>query len=69
MKRNNGYLQLSFDSRILDLIKEDIITPLNRNKICFYINSLKLFFKEENKCYQELIGTYIANYLKINSIK
>ena len=56
MKRNNGYLNLSFDSEYDQLVKNGIIKPLSRHKVCFYIESLGLFFKEENNCYPELIG-------------
>ena len=68
MKRNNGYLELRIDSKYDDLIKLDIIKPLKRNKVCFYIDSLKLFFKEEESCYEELIGSEIAKLLNIDSV-
>ena len=68
MKRNNGYLELKIDSKIDDLIKMGVIDFLKRNKVCFYINSLKLFFKEESTCYQELVGSKIANLLNIDSV-
>ena len=68
MKRNNGYLQLEIDEKYNNLIDLDIITPLKRNKVCFYINSLKLFFKEEENYYQELIGSEIAKILNIDSV-
>ena len=68
MKRNNGYLELSFDSDFNSLVINDIITPIKRNKTCFYINSLGLFFKEEINTYKELIGSKIAKLLDIKSV-
>ena len=68
MKRINGYLQLSFDSEYKQLVASDIITPLYRHRVCFYLNPLKLFFKEENNCYPELIGSEIAKWLNIDSV-
>ena len=67
MKRNKGYLQLSFDNKYKELVDRRIINPLKRNKISFYIDSLKLFFKEESKGYIELIGFKIAKLLNIDS--
>lgn len=67
MKRNKGYLQLSFDDKYKQLVDRRIINPLKRNKISFYIDSLKLFFKEESKGYIELIGFKIAKLLNIDS--
>lgn len=68
MKRNKGYLQLNFNSKYNQLVNLDIIKPLKRNKISFYIDSLKFFFKEENNGYLELIGSKIAKLLNINSV-
>ena len=69
MKRNNGYIELKYNSLFDELIRSNTITILNRNKNCFYINSLKLFFKEEDNIYLELIGSKIANILNIDSVK
>lgn len=68
MKRNNGYLNLVFDSKYDQLVKNEIIKPLSRHKVCFYIESLGLFFKEEDNCYPELIGSEIAKFLNIDSV-
>ena len=68
MKRNNGYLNLAFDSKYDQLVKNGIIKPLSRHKVCFYIESLGLFFKEEDNCYPELIGSEIAKFLNIDSV-
>jgi len=67
--RNNGYLELNFNSTYQELISSSIISPLDRHKQCFYINDLKLFFKEENeRIYYELIGSKIASILGINHV-
>ena len=68
MKRNKGYLELKIDNKYDDLVRLGIINPLKRNKVCFYIETLNLFFKEESTCYQELIGSKIANVLNIDSV-
>ena len=68
MKRSNGYLNLVFDSKYDQLVKNNIIKPLYRHRICFYIESLRLFFKEENNCYPELIGSEMAKFLNVNSV-
>lgn len=48
------------------LIRNKTITSLGRYKSSFYINKEKLFFKEEDKIYNELLGNAIAEYLDIN---
>lgn len=68
MKRNNGYIELKYNSLFNELVSSNEITILNRNKNCFYINSHKLFFKEEDNIYLELIGSKICNLLNIDSV-
>lgn len=63
---NNSYNIIKFDSNYDDLVNSDVISPLNRYKYSFYINSDKLFFKEDtDRMYYELIGTAIGDYLNI----
>ena len=63
---NNSYNIIKFDSNYDDLVNSGVISPLNRYKYSFYINSDKLFFKEDtDRMYYELIGTAIGDYLNI----
>ena len=63
---NNSYNIIKFDSNYDDLVNSGVISPLNRYKYFFYINSDKLFFKEDtDRMYYELIGTAIGDYLNI----
>lgn len=60
---------ISFDSNYDDLVRNGIISPLNRYKYSFYINSDKLFFKEDSdRKFYEIIGDDIANYLGIRHV-
>ncbi len=68
MERSNGYLQLDFDKSFNELIRQGIVKPLKRNKISFYIEPLKLFFKNEDNEYLELIGSKIGELLGIKSV-
>ena len=63
---NNSYNIIKFDSNYDDLVNSGVISPLNRYKYSLYINSDKLFFKEDtDRMYYELIGTAIGDYLNI----
>ena len=63
---NNSYNIIKFDSNYDDLVNSGVISPLNRYKYSFYINSDKLFFKEDtDRMYYELIGSAIGDYLNI----
>lgn len=66
MNRNNGYLQLKLANNYHELINRKEIIPLRRNKVSFYIDSLKVFFKEEINVYLELLGTKIGNLLSLD---
>lgn len=60
---------ISFDSNYDDLVRNGIISPLNRYKYSFYINSDSLFFKEDSdRRFYEIIGDGIANYLGIRHV-
>lgn len=64
---NNSYNIIKFDSNYDVLVNSGVISPLNRYKYSFYINSDKLFFKEDtDRMYYELIGDGIAKYLNIS---
>lgn len=63
---NNSYNIIKFDSNYDTLVTSGVISPLNRYKYSFYINSDKLFFKEDtDRMYYELIGAAIGEYLNI----
>ena len=63
---NNSYNIIKFDSNYDDLVNSGVISPLNRYKHSFYINSDKLFFKEDtDRMYYELVGAAIGDYLNI----
>ena len=68
MKRNNGYLEINFDYNYQDLVDEGIISSLNRIKNSFYLNENKLFFKEEDMIYYELVGSKICKLLEIDCV-
>ena len=68
MMRSNGYLEFNFSSKYDELVFRKIISTLNRNKTSFYLNQEKIFFKELDNGYYELIGSKIAKYLGINSV-
>ena len=68
MKRNKGYLEVILRDSFLELARKKIITILDRNKLCFYLNTHNLFFKEEENTYLELIGCRISELLGINTV-
>lgn len=68
MKRSNGYKEFDLNYSYLELVSRGIISLIDRNKTSFYLNQFKLFFKDEDNCYLELVGYKIANYLGIRSV-
>lgn len=69
MNRNNGYLEYCFDSKYEEVVLDQRIKLIDRNKTSFYLDDGKLFFKEEENVYYELIGTKICKYLGINYVE
>lgn len=68
MKKSDGYLQLDFSLDYENLVKDKIITPLDRNKKSFYVNSLNAFFKETDNGYLHLLGFEIGKLLNIDVV-
>ncbi len=68
MERENGYLIFKYNCSYKDLINNKIINDLARHRVSFYLTKEKLYFKEEENVYHELIGSKIANYLKIKTV-
>jgi len=65
MIRNNSFIKKNINYNYNDAIKNNIIDPISDYKICFFIVDEKLFYKQTQEYYYELLGAKIAKYLNI----
>ena len=66
MEKIDGNLIFKYNCNYEDL--DNFVNKLDRDKLCFYFDNNRKFFKEENNVYEELVGSKIAKYLGIRCV-